>query len=314
MNNINILILCSSRFALPAIREMVFARQLKAVAIPDHCVEIAEEVRSLLQVHAVPVLTLEKNSFEEQVKKAMKKYEINLCFVMTFGYKISASLYHTLPNGFFNVHTGQLPEYRGADPVFQIIKNREKMAGVTIHKFTDKWDAGDIVIKEMIHTDPGDTYGLLTAKISELAAKLTGTIIKMVSLGFGIPSKAQDESKAGYYKRQGAKDIVIDWETMDADAIVALVNACNPWNKGAVTWLNQKLIRILQAENISNEKDTLADLLPGTIAGISADALFVSTTNKGLLRVAFIYIDEGFLAANRLAEFGATTGSRFLTI
>ena len=314
MKDIKILLLCNGRFALPAMRDMVFANQLAVVGIPAHCEEMLEEVKLLLSGTDIPVLQLDRDSFEEQLKKAMKKYEISMGFVMTFSYKISSSLYRSLPVGFFNVHPGPLPQYRGADPIFQQIKNRDKHAGVTVHKLADKIDAGDIVITEMIKTDPRDTYGLLNLKLAELAAKLTGTVIRMAGFDITIHSRPQDESKAQYFKKQSSKDITIKWEEMDAATIIALINACNPWNKGAVTRLKHKIIRIVYAEKTSEETAGLQISPPGIITAIYETGITVSTINNGLLKIEFIYIDEGFLPAGRLGELGFIPGNRFQTI
>jgi methionyl-tRNA formyltransferase len=293
---------------------MVFGKTLALVGIPIHCDELVEEVTGLLTGTDIPVLTLEKDTFEVQLHEAIKNYQINLGFVITFSYKISSSLYNSLPNGFFNVHPGPLPEYRGADPIFQQIKNRERFAGVTIHKLSPKMDAGDIVIKEMINITPADTYGLVNSKLGELAAKLTGTICNMVVLGINIPSKPQDETKARYFKRQTSKDITINWEKMGASTIIALVNACNPWNKGAVTKLNFKIMRIILAENVGDECVGFQITAPGVITKMTDDGIDVSTINNGVIRIGFIFIDEGFIKAGRLREVGFSESNTFQTI
>src|SRR5882757_3740068 len=242
MNNLKILLVCSSRFALPSMRDLVYSQQLAAVIIPAHCKEMAEEVQQLLAATGIPVILVTQQNNEAELKKAIKKYDSALVFMMTYSYKITKAVYELPAKGFYNFHSGPLPESRGADPIFQQIKNREKYAGVTVHKVDEGMDTGPVVIKEMLRTDAADTYGILNNKLAELAAKLAGVLIKMASFDIAIPSKPQDETKARYFTRQKSKEITINWETMDADTIIALINACNPWNKGAVTSINNKII------------------------------------------------------------------------
>ena len=54
----------------------------------------------------------------------------------------------------------------GPDPVFHQIRNKEKNAGVTIHKVDDDFDTGPVVINEMIRLDPADTHGTLNERLS----------------------------------------------------------------------------------------------------------------------------------------------------
>src|SRR5450755_800236 len=95
INDIKILLLCSSRFALPSMRDMIFGKKLALVGIPGQCEELIEEVTILLTGTGIPVLKLEINNFEEQLNNAVNEYEINLGFVLTFTYKISSSLYNS---------------------------------------------------------------------------------------------------------------------------------------------------------------------------------------------------------------------------
>ena len=309
MSEIKIILLCNSRFALPALRELAFFKMLAAVAIPVHFEEMIETVDLVLAGMDIPVIELKEETFVERLREAIEENEINMGLMMTFGYKIPSSLY-TLPSkGFFNVHPGPLPQYRGPDPVFQQIKNREKYAGVTIHHVGEKFDTGAVVMGEMVRIDSWDTHGTLTTKLADLAAKLTGTLVKMVSLDIEIPSKPQDAKKATYFKRQQAADITINWQTMDADSIIALVNACNPWNKGAVTKMNNRVIRLLDAEKLPANPS--AQIEPGFILALGENGITVSTINGGKILVKIVYVEEGFLLADRLTHLGVVAGNRF---
>lgn len=235
-----------------------------------------------------------------------------MVFMLTYPYKISKAVYELPQKGFYNFHPGPLPEYRGSDPVFQQIKNREKYAGVTVHHADEGLDTGPVVIKEMLKTDAADTYGILNNKLSELAAKLSGVLMKMAALDIPIPSKPQEELNARYFKKQTSKEIVIDWETMDADSIIALIHACNPWNKGAVTSVNNKIIRLLDAEKGGSENSENA--LPGTVISVDEKNLTVAVINAESIRICYVYIDEGFMKAGRLVNLGVNTGSRFMSL
>ena len=309
MSDIKIILLCSSRFAIPAIKELAFFRMLSAIAIPNHCDEMIEHVEVVITGSGIPLIKLDKQTFTDQIIDTIELYQVNLGLVMTFSFKIPSSVYSLPLKGFYNVHPGPLPQYRGADPIFQQIKNKEKLAGVTIHKLDEGIDTGPVVICEMLKLQQTDTYGLLTTKLANLSAKLTGTLIKLVSLNIAIPSRLQDESKARYLKRQVAKDIMVNWQKMDADTIIALINACNPWNKGAVTKIDNQFIRLLDAEKIFVESSLYKE--PGFIIAINANGMIVSTILNEAILVKLIYVEEGYLGVSFFSKLGIVPGKQF---
>jgi methionyl-tRNA formyltransferase len=309
MSEIKIILLCSSRFALPALSELAFFKMLAAVAIPRHCDELIENVDGILTGTGIPVIELDKETFAQRLREAIEENEVNLGLVMNFTYKIPSSIYELPAKGFYNIHPGPLPQYRGPDPVFQQLKNKERYAGVTIHKLDDGIDTGPLVMNEMLKIEPSETHGLLTTKLSNLAAKLTGLLIKLVGMDIAIPSRPQNEKKARYYKRQQAEDIMIDWKTMDAGSVIALINACNPWNKGAVTKINNQVLRLLDAEKLPVNSSLQKE--PGYIIALEEKGMTVSTIRDEAILIKIIYAEEGFLPACRISRLGITVGSRF---
>jgi methionyl-tRNA formyltransferase len=308
-NDIRVVLLCSSRFAFPVMQELVFFKQLALVAVPRNRVEMVENVQALLKGTGIPILELDKKSFARELTRAMKQHNVNLGLMMTFGYLIPPAVYNLPEKGFLNIHPGPLPAYRGADPVFMQICNREEYAGVSIHKLDDAYDTGPLVLTQMIKTEQTDTYGILTSKLAQLAAGMVRTLLKLVAYELKIPSKPQ-EGKAVYYAKQGPKEITINWKEMEAGAILALINACNPWNKGAVTKFNNRILRIVDAERYPNHNMD-AGIDPGTVNVLPGKSILVSTINNETIKLNIVYLDEGFLNASRLIEIGLKTGSCF---
>jgi methionyl-tRNA formyltransferase len=308
MNEIKALLLCGNRIAMPVIRDLFFAKQIAAIAIPEHCTEFIQQVQILLKDSGVPVIVVNKKNLTEKLQQAIETYQPALGIVFGFSYKIPAAVYTIPVKGFYNIHPGPLPAYRGPDPVFRQVKNKEPYASVTIHKVDADFDSGAIVLSDKIRLPVTDTHGLLTTKLAELATTLVGTLMKMAAFDMDIPSRKQDESKAQYYDRQAAGDISINWQTMNAASIIALINACNPWNKGAVTKINNNIIRLLAAHNVEGEEN---NALPGTIISINDRGIVVTDNEKSAFCITLISCDEGFLMAGRLKEFAIAPGNRF---
>ena len=309
MSEPRVIALCSSRFALPALQQLAFFRQLAVVSIPEHCQEVIENTMTVLTGMGIPLVVLPKKTWIKKITEAINTHTADTGLMFSFPYKIPSRLYKLPVKGFYNVHPGLLPEYRGPDPVFQQIRNKEKNAGVSIHKVDDDFNTGPVVVSEKIKLEPDDTYGILNEKLSYTAAKLTGTLLKLLSFDIVIPSRPQDEAKARYYHKQVDADVSINWQVMDATSIVALVNACNPWNKGAITKLNNKIIRIMEATCMDWPAAT--QQLPGTIIAIDTKGLLVAALNNQAVCVQLINIEEGFLLAKRLTQFGVMPGAGF---
>ena len=294
---------------MPALKELVFFNLLAAVAIPRQYDEMIEKMDVFLTGTGIPVIELDKQNFAERIQEAIEENEINLGLVMTFPYKIPSSLYNLPVKGFYNIHPGPLPQYRGTDPVFRQLKNKEKHAGVAVHKLDDGINTGPVVMSEMLKIDTSDTYGLLTTKLANLAAKQTGTLIKLLSFEITVASRPQDETKAKYFKKKQAEDIMINWQKMDADSVIALINACNPWNKGAVAKINNQVIRFLEAEKLP--ENPFFQKEPGYILAMEENGITVSTIHDETILVRIIYADEGFLHAYYLSRLGVLAGNRF---
>ncbi|MBX9781901.1 MAG: hypothetical protein K2X48_01275 [Chitinophagaceae bacterium] len=309
MNELKIIVLCSSRFALPAIYQLAYFQQLAVVLIPENCKEMIAETREALKATNIPVITATKENFAERASEAIHTCSVNMGLVLTFSYIIPRPVFELPVHGFYNVHPGPLPAYRGADPIFYQIKNREPKAGVCIHKLDAGRDTGPVVLEEKIMLPSFYTYGMLSQELAGLAAKLIDTLTKIIALGFNVPSRPQNESKAHYYKKQSSQEFTVNWQTMDADSIIALMNACNPHNKGAATKLNHKKVHLISAEKDQNH-ETIPSA-PGTILFLDDDCAEVAVINSGLLKINFVYTDEGFVSAGYLKQMGAAKGMMF---
>ena len=308
MKEIKALVLCSGRFAIPSIHQLLHAGMLTAIAVPAAADEIAEQCEQMVQGTAVPVLRLSASGYGQELIKIIQKYKINTGLMLTFSYRLPAFVYSLPALGFYNFHPGPLPLYRGPDPIFQQIKRMEEYAGIVIHKLDERFDSGPVIIKEKIKIEPGDTYGLLTTKLAAKAAAMLGVLIKMLMLEIVPPLKPQHGGESTYYKKHGAADVMINWPTMSAEEIVALMNACNPWNKGALTRIKSMIVRLPEGKAVSGRSSAE---LPGCIISIADNELLIAALDNKAVVISFLHVEEGFLNAGRLSEFGVRVGDCF---
>ncbi|BFJ84808.1 hypothetical protein Ruko_12250 [Ruthenibacterium sp. TH_2024_36131] len=71
-----------------------------------------------------------------------------------------------------NVHPSLLPQGRGAWPMPVQILRGMTSGGVTLHKMTAEWDAGDILLQQSFPIRPADDLETVTANVCRVAAGL----------------------------------------------------------------------------------------------------------------------------------------------
>jgi methionyl-tRNA formyltransferase len=310
MSDLKAIILCNNPIALPGIKEFLFYGKVGALVTTKQNQEMQALLAQLAQGTGVPVLQMDKKHFAAELKNAIEQYNITVGLIMTFPYILPPSIIELPEKGFINFHYGLLPQCRGPQPILWHILNNDAEGGITLHRLDAGIDTGPIVLQEKLPIGTTDTYGMLQSKLAHLGAKSAATLLKILSFGSIIPSSPQDETKAAYYNNPTAENLTLNWQTMDSQQILRTINACNPWNKGAGTLVNNWMMGITEAE-ISNAVANEADK-SGTIIAVNKEqGLIVKTKDEKSLKINIIYLQEGFLSGWRLAEFGIKAGDCF---
>jgi methionyl-tRNA formyltransferase len=311
MNEVKALILCNNPIAAPGIKEFLFFGKVGAIGIPKRNKEMKDILDRMMADSGVPLLLLDKNDYKEKITQAIQQNQVTVGLMMTFPYMIPPEILALPAKGFINFHYGLLPLCRGPHPILWHLLNNDAEAGVTIHKVDEGIDTGPVILQEKIPIAYNDTYGTLQSKLAFLAAKQATNLLKILSYGTILPALPQDETKARYFEMPTAADLTINWADMSAQKIERLVNACNPWNKGAGTTINNWGIGITEAEIVGEYETT--DATPGKILACDKEAgLIVSTMDNKKLKINIIYTNEGFFSGSRLAGFEVKAGDSFM--
>ena len=115
---------------------------------------------------------------EKKILLELKKNKVNLICLAGFMKILSKNFIKNFKGKIINIHPSLLPKYKGRDPINDVIKKKEKISGVTVHKLTNKFDEGEILYQEKIlisSFNKGEIikqmmpiYKLLTKKILNL--------------------------------------------------------------------------------------------------------------------------------------------------
>ncbi len=303
-----IAILCNDRLALPALSQLVQSGLVAAVGITDRVSEVQLLVKQLCMQRKIPVQQFAKKNFNSDVYAWLMQHQPDVVLVKTFPWLIPSECLSFPKHGFINFHYAPLPEWRGSNPLFWMIRNRSAIAGVSVHRMTEKFDQGEILLSQQFSLSPETTFGMLSTQLAYAGVELTGKLLQGLTTNT-LKYSPQDHDKAKWYDRPKPADLFIDWNTMSMVEIRALVKACNPWNKGAGTVSNGWTFGItdvsLSAVNVPEKT------LPGTILELDeVKGLVISCKDNKALRVDVFYCEEGFYAGSRLALFGLRKGQR----
>jgi methionyl-tRNA formyltransferase len=312
-NDIKIMVLCNNEMAIPAMQQLYQAGSLQAVVVPEKNTPLFSLLKQMLTGTGVSIFSVNKKTLEPAIKKAAADNNITAAWLMTFSYIIPKALLNLLPGGFINFHYGLLPKYRGANPVLAQMLNGETESGITVHIVDENIDTGPIVLQQKIPIEDSDTFGMQLQKLGMLGAAMVQLLLRFYHFSPVLPSVPQDESKASYFKRPVAADLMINWNTMGSQQIIRLINACNPWNKGAGAMINGLGICLTDAEATTDFAAT--GVLPGTITALDENAgLKIYCFDNKVIKINVISTTEGFFAGKRLTDYGVKINDRFLCI
>ena len=91
-----------------------------------------------------------KSIFENKSLKLLKKNNINLLCLAGFMKILSGNFIKKFSWPILNIHPSLLPKYKGLNTHQRAIRNKDKFAGASVHKVTQKLDSGKIILQKKI--------------------------------------------------------------------------------------------------------------------------------------------------------------------
>lgn len=304
-----IAILCNDRLGLPAMQYLLQQQQLVvAVGTSDRVSETSLLLEKQCDSVLVPFQVFAKNNLETTLTAWLKLHQPDVVFVKTFPWKIPASVLSIPTGGFINFHYAPLPAFRGSNPLFWMIRNRESSGAVTVHQMDEHLDTGDILFTKEVPIYPEASFGMLIAQLAYVGLELTMTLLQGL-VDKTLAPKKQIGSQAKWYSQPEARDLFIDWKTMTSLDVRALVKACNPWQKGARTSNKGWVFGItdVSLSFVPVEPDTH----PGTVIALDAsNGLIIACADGKSIKIEVIYCEEGYFSGQKMTQFGLRKGEK----
>ena len=299
MSGIKILILCGGRFALPAIQQLAVEKYLCGIVIGKGELETVALIEEECYNANLPFKSVQHTTEMPELETWIRELNPNAVFSICFPYLLPESLLSFGKDKFINFHTGALPQYRGPMPIFEALRYGETETAISVHLMDAEFDQGDIIFRERVTISNDDTFGTLAGKLAVRTALVALNMAQMLEYGSMIPREPQDKNKARYFEKPEKEDTFIQWNRMDAEEIINLINACNPWNNGADAILNGKPVKIISAS--IEEKSHFSSA--GSIYHINpnSEQVKVACLHNKLITIKIVSCEYGIVTAGYFA-------------
>ena len=128
------------------------------------------------QNHGLPSIFINHNdkkreSFDSELTSTLEKYNVELILLIGFMRILSSNFCKRWRHKIINVHPSLLPKYSGGMDMNiheQVIKNKDKESGCTIHFVTEELDRGPILIQKKCKVNTNETPETLKVKVQGL--------------------------------------------------------------------------------------------------------------------------------------------------
>jgi phosphoribosylglycinamide formyltransferase-1 len=112
------------------------------------------------------------NKAEKKILILLKKEKIE--FICLAGYMkiLSAGFIKKFGKKIINIHPSLLPKYKGLNTHSRAIKNKDKLAGCTVHYVAAKLDSGKIILQKKVKISAKDNPASLKKKVLKQEHKL----------------------------------------------------------------------------------------------------------------------------------------------
>ena len=124
----------------------------------------------------------EREQFDKEVSKILDKNNADLILLTGYMRILSHWFVKKYKNKIMNIHPSLLPKYPGGmdlDVHKEVLKNREKITGCTLHFVDDSIDGGPIIMQKEVKIEQNETPDTLKAKVQKAEQEI---IVKSIDL------------------------------------------------------------------------------------------------------------------------------------
>lgn len=245
-----------------------------------------QKVKAFAEQFHIP-LTEEKQK-DYDIYEWIQKGKFTVCFIVGYSRLIRLDKLKNLSNNLFNIHFGPLPAFRGPVPVFWQLKYGVEKLGMAIHRLNENFDEGAVVWAKEIPNLAHYNFRSVMQLFSELCVEGAFFILQRWMNKMPIAEINRRQIIPAFQKRPKLEDVSINWQQMTATDICNLTKACNPWNKGAITFWNKQELKVMDAIVLGDSKAPA-----GTIISYN-DKMQVACSDGKSIGISMLYYMDSY--------------------
>ena len=207
-----------------------------------------------LGVPFIPTENVNSKSFLEQISL----FECDLFISMSFNQILKKEIIELPPKGFINCHAGNLPFYRGRNPLNWVLINDESEFGFTVHYVDEGIDTGDIILQKQYAISDDDNYKTLLDRAINQCPLILLEAVKLIQSDSLKPVKQNTIHSIGtYFGRRIEGDEYIDF-SRTARYLFNFIRAITAPGPGARCYVNGVEIVILESRLIEDAPEYIS--------------------------------------------------------
>lgn len=195
---------------------------------------------------------------------------------------IPDNLLHIAPMGCIGFHPAKLPMDRGRSVLAWQIEDGYTETALTMFRYTDFPDGGDILAQEPIRINHTDYINDVLDKVDNATFNMMRSYFPLLRKGL-LQAHPQDLTTGSFRRLRGDKDSTIDWNHDSRDIYNKIRAISHPY-PGATTMLDgQKILvwRALECNDFPLGKEQNA----GTLVATLYDNSLVFRSRDGFIRI-----------------------------
>lgn len=232
----------------------------------------------------------------------LKQIKPDIILVLGWYYMVPKTIRNIAKLGAFGIHASLLPDYAGGSPLVWAIINGEKSTGITLFRFEDGVDDGDILAQKEIQIGVDDTIATLYGKVTEASKAMLIEELDKLKHNKHVFIK-QNKAKIRPFPIRTPDDGKIDWSLTDLKLYDFIRAQTKPY-PCAFSFLRGKKIKFLSMLYPDRIYDSYSQCVNGEIV-LNNSKCFVKVSNN-IVEINTINVDgieqkfNGYCLANNL--------------
>lgn len=184
----------------------------------DNHFNFNQYVDEICRTHQIPITAAAINSHD------INRLEQQNCdLIITAGYRYKVPDLSASSVKGFNIHPSLLPVGRGVWPLPWTILTNQQKSGISIHKISNQFDAGDILVQHAFRLDNDEHLESLSCKHQMIAPKILRELMQDFEAKWESATP-QPNSNMSYWSMPAKEDRTLDW-TKDVEVLQRTVRA-----------------------------------------------------------------------------------------